>query len=113
MPQSRSRHCTLLAAEALRLERRGDRVDRRLEVQAVELAGIHAATPCSAYAVLPRRIELAYAPAVDVDHLHDRQAVLLRELEVALVVARHAHDGAFAVGHQHVVADPDWQPLRR
>jgi hypothetical protein len=35
------------------------------------------------------------------------EAVLLRELEVALVVRGHAHHGAFAVAHQHVVADPD------
>ena len=31
----------------------------------------------------------------------------LREREVALVVAGHAHHGAVAVAHQHVVADPD------
>ncbi len=31
----------------------------------------------------------------------------LRELEVALVVARHRHDRAGAVVHQHVVRDPD------
>ncbi len=36
-----------------------------------------------------------------------REAVLLREREIALVVRRHAHHGAVAVGHQHVVADPD------
>ena len=29
------------------------------------------------------------------------------EGEIALVVRRHAHHGAFAVAHQHVVADPD------
>jgi hypothetical protein len=41
------------------------------------------------------------------DHLPDRQAVLLGEGEVALVVRRHGHHRAFAVAHQHVVADPD------
>ena len=45
--------------------------------------------------------------AVDGDHLLDRQAVFLREREVALVVRRHAHHRAVAVAHQHVVADPD------
>ena len=40
-------------------------------------------------------------------HTHDRQRELLRELEVAFVVARHAHHGAGAVLHQHVVGDPD------
>ena len=38
-------------------------------------------------------------------------AVLLRELEVTLVVRRHAHDGARAVGRQHVVADVDRHAL--
>ena len=42
-----------------------------------------------------------------VDDLDDAQAVLLREREVAFVVAGHAHDRTLAVGHEHVVADPD------
>ena len=33
------------------------------------------------------------------DDPHDRQVELLRELEVALVVARHGHDGAGPVFH--------------
>jgi hypothetical protein len=44
--------------------------------------------------------------AVDRDHRQDAQAVLEREREIALVVARHAHHRAVAVAHQHVVADP-------
>ena len=36
----------------------------------------------------------------------DRQAELAGELEVALVAARHRHDRAGAVAHQHVVGDP-------
>ena len=44
------------------------------------------------------------APAHDAD---DGQTELPGELEVALVVARHGHDGAGAVLHQHVVGDPD------
>jgi len=43
-----------------------------------------------------------------VHDLHDGQVVFLGEGEVALVVRRHAHDGAVAVGHEHVVADPDF-----
>jgi len=31
--------------------------------------------------------------------------------EIALVVPGHAHHRAFAVGHQHVVADPDFDLL--
>ena len=37
----------------------------------------------------------------------DINAILLRELEVALVVRRDRHDGARAVVHQNVVAHPD------
>jgi hypothetical protein len=51
------------------------------------------------------------SPAFDGDHLFDRQAVLLGESEVALVVRRHGHHRAFAVAHQHVVADPDFDLL--
>src|SRR3954462_14039384 len=36
----------------------------------------------------------------------DRQLVLEREAEVALVVRRHAHPRAFAVPHQDVVTHP-------
>jgi hypothetical protein len=43
----------------------------------------------------------------------DRQAVLVREVEIALVVRRHAHHGALAVAHENVVADPDGQASRR
>ena len=39
--------------------------------------------------------------------MRDRQVVLARELEVALVVRRHGHDGAGAVLAQHEVRDPD------
>ena len=41
----------------------------------------------------------------------DRQPELARELEVALVVRGHGHDGAGPVGGQHVVRDPDGDPL--
>jgi hypothetical protein len=37
----------------------------------------------------------------------DRQRVFLGELEVALVVARHAHHRAGAVFAEHEVGDPD------
>ena len=41
------------------------------------------------------------------DDADDLQVVFLGELEVAVVVAGHRHDGAGAVLHQHVVGDPD------
>ena len=47
------------------------------------------------------------------DHLPDRQRILVRELEVALVVRRHRHHRAGAVVHQHEVGDPYWQRLAR
>ena len=44
-------------------------------------------------------------------HLTDRQAVLAGKGEVAFVVRRHAHDRSVAVAHQHIVADPDFEPI--
>jgi hypothetical protein len=41
----------------------------------------------------------------------NRQRVLARELEVALVVGRHGHDRAGAVAAEHVVGDEDRDPL--
>ena len=46
------------------------------------------------------------------DHL-DRQAVLGRELEVALIVGRHGHHRAGAVFAQHEVRDPDRNAFAR
>ena len=46
-------------------------------------------------------------PSAGLDHLNDGEVELLREGEVALVVGRHRHDGAGAVGRQDVVGDPD------
>ena len=45
--------------------------------------------------------------AVRLDDDHDRQAELPRELEVALVVGGHRHDGAGAVLAEDEVGDPD------
>ena len=41
------------------------------------------------------------------DDLDDRQAELLGELPVAVVVRRNGHDRAGAVAHQHVVGNED------
>ena len=40
------------------------------------------------------------------DDTADGQAIVLRELEIALVVRRDRHHRARAVFHQHVVSDP-------
>ena len=60
-------------------------------------------TPSPVYA----SVERALRAALRRDDLDDRDRELGRELEVALVVGRHRHDGAGAVAHEHVVADPD------
>ena len=41
------------------------------------------------------------------DHLTDGQLECGRELEIAVIVRRHGHDGAGAVLHQHVIGGPD------
>jgi len=95
----------LLLADALGGQQFGHLVDRILVAQAVEHAGVDAhALDLVAVAVLPGGgVE---GLAVHGHHLLDGDAVLLGEGEVALVVRGHAHHGAVAIGHQHVVADP-------
>ncbi|ABA48399.1 hypothetical protein BURPS1710b_3452 [Burkholderia pseudomallei 1710b] len=102
----------LLVAEAARLQLGRDRVDGRVVREAVVLAAVHAhGARLVAVPFLPRvgRVRLA----LHGNHLPDRQAILLREREVALVVRGHAHHRALAVAHQHVVADPHLDGLAR
>jgi hypothetical protein len=95
----------LFLAQALGGQRLRHGVDRVLMRQAAEVVGVDGhALLLVGVPVVPAGVVIALA--VDVDHLLDRQAVLEREGEVALVVRRHAHHGAVAVAHQHVVADP-------
>ena len=58
------------------------------------------------------RVGIASPSGAAVDR-PDRKAVLARELEVALVVGRDAHDGARAVLGEHEVGEPDRDPLAR
>src|SRR5207249_9821412 len=58
-----------------------------------------------------RRLERRVLGAVGADHLANLQSVLLREGEIALVVTGHRHDRARAVGGEHIVGDPDRNPL--
>ena len=51
--------------------------------------------------------------AVDVDHRRDRQAVLVANAKSRSSWAGTRHHGAFAVAHQHVVADPHRESARR
>src|SRR5690606_13676357 len=83
----------------------GDGPYRGFVIQAVVLARIDAAAHVLVgVPLLP--LPVGEGLAFHVDHLFDRQDVLAREGEVALVVGGNAHDGAVAVGDQHVVADP-------
>ena len=47
------------------------------------------------------------------DHLDDGQAEHLGKVVVALVVRRHRHDGARAVGHEHIVGNENGNFLSR
>src|SRR5690606_16878047 len=96
----------LFFAQAARRQVGGDGVDGFAVGQAIVLARVDgAAALLVAVPFLPGvgGVGLAF----DRHHLADGQAVLDGEGEVAFVVGGHAHDGAVAVAHQHVVADPD------
>ncbi len=77
----------------------------RLAGQAVEHAAVDAA-PALLVGIAVGPGVGAEGLAVDRHHLPDRQAVLLGEGEVALVMRRHAHHRAVAIAHQHIVAHP-------
>ncbi len=92
-------------AQALGLQVGGHGLDRLGGAQAIILAGLdRAADLLVGVPVLPGLggVGLAFGG----DDLADGQAVLAREGEVALIVGGHAHDGAVAVAHEDVVADP-------
>ena len=93
----------MLLAEALRLKIRGDRVDRRLEIQAVVLAGIDERAVLGVLGFPGAGDRVAERMA---HHRRNRQAVLSGEGIVALVVCRHCHHRTLAIAHQHVVRDP-------
>ena len=107
MPQSRSRHCTRLrpsprcssaAAIASIAAARG---------QAGELARVDQHAVLGVGGLPLRRRPARRRRVADCTTVRIGNAVALRELEIALIVRRHAHDRALAVGHQHVVGDPD------
>ena len=77
-------------------------------VEAVELAGVHEASRAIVGLACHRcRPRSSVLPPSRLDDDRDRQVVLPRELEVALIVSRHAHHGARAVLAEHEVRDPD------
>ena len=81
----------------------GDGIERAVEIQAVEFAGIDQPAFFGERAGRGQVTELAVRGR---DHLLDRQTVFLREFLVALVVRRHRHHRAGAVIHQH----DSWRP---
>ncbi len=95
----------LLLAEAGRADEVGDARHGVLHAEAVERAGVHAHAALLVGVPLLPRVG-GEGLARDADHLLDLEAVFLGEREVALVVRRHAHHGAVAVAHEHVVAHP-------
>ena len=98
-------------ADALLLHPLAHARQRRLGRQAGELAGIDEPAVVFEGAVdLLRRVAQL---GIRMDDNLDRQLVLRRKLEVALVVRRHRHDRASAVLAQHEVRDPDRNALLR
>ena len=52
-------------------------------------------------------------PSRHLDHGFDGQPIFLGECEVSLIMRRYAHDGAVAVAHQDVIANPHRQQFVR
>ena len=99
-----------LAALPLRLEPGRDLGDRLGRVEAVDRERAVGRGRVHRAATLELHVgRLGDVPSRH--HFADRQIEGTRELPVALVVARHRHDRPGAVGHEHVVGDPDRQPL--
>jgi len=101
------------------LHQRGVSVHLRVFQRDVQrLAGI---TDGSAVVFDPGRVQFAFETFIDRtgedqaladavrigDDGDNRQAKFQREGTITLIVRRHGHDGARAVGHQHVIRDPD------
>src|SRR5437773_2734766 len=95
----------LRGGETLRLEPRDDAVLGVATRQPVELPRIDE-DPVLRHA----RQRL---PPAGAHHLADGKLELGRELEVAPVVRRHAHDRPGAVVHEHVIREPDGDRLAR
>ena len=93
-------------AEAFALQGSFHGVERAVEIQPVEFVGIDQLAMLTV-GVVPRCRRLVTCAGSY--HGLDRQVVLGRKGEVALVMGRNGHHCAFAVIHQHVVGDPHRQ----
>ena len=90
--------------------RRRHLLDGVLRRKTVEITGVHQAAR-TIVGLAERVGDECAAGRLDDDR--DREVVLARELEVALIVSRHAHHGARAVLAEDEVRDPDrYRPLR-
>ena len=96
----------LLFAQAFSGEIGSNRINGLIMGHAIVFAGI------DAYAVFIVGIPLS--PGIGgegfvcyLDRLPDRKTILPGKSEITFVMRRHGHHRAFAVAHQHVVADPD------
>ncbi len=99
-------------ALALALEALGQCFEGAAEIQAIELGRIDqlqlaalVGVPIAPVGGIPGLLFFV-ARLAQLDHLHDRQAVLVGEFEIALVVAGNGHHRAGAVAHQHEVGHP-------
>jgi len=93
----------LALADALRLDPGGHPLLGLGDAEAVEEAAVDRGTVAD--------VGLAREVGGRLHRPHDRQAVDLGELPVALVLPGHRHDRAGSVAHHHVVGDPDRDPL--
>ena len=97
----------LLFAQPKLAQIASDGIDRILDAQAVIGARGHDRAACLVGVPLMPAGHVIGTFSRHRDDLHNRNAVLQGKGKVALVMARHAHDRAVAVAHQHIVADPD------
>ena len=85
---------------ALRLEFFDDRIDRRLEVQTIELAAVYQ------YAFFDEG-KLIFGVRARCDNSLDREIELLGELIVSFVVCRNGHDHTGTIGSDYIIGSPD------
>src|SRR5690606_39098432 len=95
------------AAELLRFERFGNRVEGVLRGEPVEIARVDDHTLVG----VRRMSQIDRFVIGCANHLRYRQVVFAGEFPVALIVSRYGHHRAGAVLHQYIVADPHGDQL--
>ena len=115
--------CSMMRAIALRLESPSSEPELIIRPSPVSAMPVVAGSRSVERCLVGARID-RHAVVVELDHRDragdrrggvdddlDRQVEGAGEVEVALVVRGHGHDGAVAVVGEHVVGGPDRQPL--